>query len=121
MAAPSVTTDNVSSITETTASCGGNVTSNNGGSVTARGVYWSTSGTPSIDNYDGKTTDSTGIGTFTSSLTGLTPGTTYYVRAYATNTAGTAYGNQRIFITKTDKFPWTLFMPVVLGGSQNTP
>jgi hypothetical protein len=95
----SVSTDNVSFITPTTASSGGNVTSNNGESVTARGVCWNTSGTPSIDNFDGKTTDGTGLGTFTSSLTGLTPDTTYYVRAYATNTAGTDYGRQKIFNT----------------------
>ena len=60
--------------------------------VTARGVCWSTSENPTISN--SHTTDGSGLGSFTSSITGLTSGETYYVRAYATNSAGTAYGNQ---------------------------
>jgi len=71
------------------------VTSDGGSSVSARGVCWSTGSTPSIA--DSKTTDGTGTGIFTSNITGLTSNTTYNVRAYATNGAGTGYGNA-IFI-----------------------
>ena len=85
-----VTTTAVSSITTTTASSGGNVTSEGGGTVTAKGVCWSISENPTIS--DSKTEDGTGTGSFTSSITGLTAGTTYHVRAYATNQAGTTYG-----------------------------
>lgn len=94
---PTVTTTPVSSITETSAQGGGDVTSDGGAAVTAKGVCWSTSPSPAIsDNY---TSDGSGTGTFISSLTGLSCGTTYYVRAYATNSAGTAYGTQESFIT----------------------
>ena len=94
---PSVTTNNVSSIGTTTAICGGNVTSDGGADVTARGVCWSTSQNPTISN--SHTTNGSGTGSFTSSITGLTPNTTYYVRAYATNSAGTNYGAQKTFTT----------------------
>ena len=95
--APTVTTTAASSITSTSATTGGNVTSDGGAAVTARGVCWSTSQNPTISG--SHTTDGTGAGSFTSNLTGLTPGTTYYVRAYATNAAGTAYGSQITFTT----------------------
>jgi len=94
---PKVTTSSVSSIADVSASCGGNVTSDGGLTVTTRGVCWSTSQDPDIN--DDHTSDGTGTGAFTSSITGLTPGTGYYVRAYATNTNGTAYGNQVSFTT----------------------
>ena len=94
---PVLTTSAVLNITQTTASCGGNITSDGGAAIIARGVCWSTSQTPTIA--DNKTTDGTGIGTFTSSITGLTASTTYYARAYATNSAGTSYGNQISFTT----------------------
>ena len=94
---PVVTTNDVANITTTTASCGGNVTSDGGSSVTARGVCWSTSHNPMIGN--SHTTDGTGLGNFPSNLTGLSPNTTYYVRAYATNGVGTAYGEERTFTT----------------------
>ena len=93
----SVTTDAVSNVTKNTAICGGNVTSDGGGTVTARGVCWSTSQTPTIN--DRRTANGTGKGTFTANITGLTPNTTYYVRAYATNEAGTSYGAQKSFTT----------------------
>ncbi len=95
---PTVTTTAITGITATTASVDGTVTSNGGKSVTERGVCWSTSVHP-LASYS-HTTDGTGTGTFTSTLTGLIPGTTYYVRAYATNTAGTAYGNEVSFTTQ---------------------
>jgi hypothetical protein len=74
------------------ASSGGEVTFSGFATVTARGVCWNTTGNPSIA--DSKTTNGTGFGVFTSSITGLTANTTYYVRAYATNSQGTAYGEQ---------------------------
>ena len=94
---PTVTTNNVSSITANRAVCRGNVTYNGGLTVTARGVCWSTSPNPSINN--SKTTDGSGVGRFTSNITGLTENTTYYVRAYATNAVGTAYGEEKSFTT----------------------
>ncbi len=97
VAAPTVNTTAVSNITLTTASSGGNVKDDGGAVVTARGVCWSTSSNPTTS--DSHTTNGNGTGTFTSSITGLTPDTTYYLRAYATNTAGTGYGNQVTFTT----------------------
>jgi len=95
--APVVTTSTVSGITQTTAESGGNVTSDGGAAVTARGVCWSTNPTPTVA--DSKTTDGSGTGSFTSSITGLTAGTDYYVRAYAINSVGTGYGSVQSFTT----------------------
>jgi len=89
---PTLTTATTSSISQTTATSGGNISSDGGSTVTARGVCWSTSENPTTS--DSKTSDGSGIGSFTSTLLGLTTGTTYYVRAYATNSVGTAYGTQ---------------------------
>jgi len=94
---PTVTTSPVNSITQTTASGGGNVTSQGGSAIIARGVCWSTSPAPTIA--DSTTSNGTGTGSFTSSITGLISSTTYYLRAYATNSAGTAYGNEVGFST----------------------
>jgi uncharacterized protein (TIGR02145 family) len=94
---PVLTTDTVSSITETTAVCGGNITDNGGSEVTARGVCWNTSENPTLLN--SHTEDGTGTGSFTSYITGLAAGTGYYVRAYATNIAGTSYGKHMSFKT----------------------
>ena len=79
---------------------GGNVTSDGGGTVTERGVCWRTTPNPTIA--DDTTVDGSGTGTFTSDLLPLTENTTYYVRAYATNSAGTAYGNEEVFTTIAD-------------------
>jgi uncharacterized protein (TIGR02145 family) len=92
-----VTTTPASAITVTTATAGGNITNYGFAGITARGVCWSTSANPTIAN--SKTIDGTGTGSFTSSLTGLTANTTYHLRAYATNSAGTAYGNEVSFTT----------------------
>lgn len=94
---PTLTTTAVSSIANTTATCGGNITNQGSSAVTARGVCWSTAQNPTIAN--SKTTDGSGIGSFTSNLTGLATNTTYYVRAYATNSTGTTYGTQHNFTT----------------------
>ncbi len=92
-----VTTTAISNIDKTTATGGGNVTADGGATVTARGICWSTSQNPTISG--SHTTDGTGTGSFSSAMTGLTANTTYYVRAYATNSAGTAYGEQVSFTT----------------------
>lgn len=94
---PTVITTAISSITESTAISGGDVTNNGGESVTAKGVCWSTSQDPTIANDN--TNDGSGTGSYTSNLTGLFSYTTYYVRAYATNSEGTSYGNQESFTT----------------------
>jgi len=95
---PSVTTTAITEITQTTATSGGNVTDEGGSNVTAKGVCWSTSQNPTIS--DNITNDGTGTGGFISNLTSLTENTTYYVRAYATNNIGTAYGNEEVFTTQ---------------------
>lgn len=97
-AKPTVSTNFVSDITIYTATCGGDVTNSGSTPVTARGVCWSYSQNPTVGNYH--TTDGSGIGNYTSSITELTPNTTYYVRAYATNAAGTSYGMVRSFKTE---------------------
>jgi len=94
---PTVTTFELSEISTTTAISGGNVTLDGGAVVNARGVCWSTSQNPTIENY--LTISGTGTGTFISNIISLEPGTTYYVRAFATNSEGTAYGNELIFST----------------------
>ena len=96
---PTISTKEISDITSTSATSGGNVTDNGGAEITTRGVCWNITGTPTIT--DSKTTDGAGIGEFTSNITDLQPNTTYYVRAYATNSEGTAYGEERSFITTT--------------------
>jgi len=90
---PVVTTATVSSTSSTTATSGGNVTNDGGGTITARGVVWDTSPNPTV-SLSTKTTDGTGIGTFTSTIGSLSPTTVYYIRAYATNAAGTSYGSE---------------------------
>ena len=96
-APPSVTTVSVSGITTTGAVSGGNVTNNGGDEVTARGVCWGTTQNPTLGT--SKTSDGKGNGTFASNITGLTASMNYHVRAYATNSVGTAYGNELTFIT----------------------
>ncbi len=92
-----LTTSSISGIGQSLATCGGNVTSD-GVSTVTRGVCWATVATPTIN--DSKTIDGTGTGIFSSSITGLTANTKYFVRAYATNNAGTGYGNELSFTTQ---------------------
>jgi hypothetical protein len=102
---PTVTTSPIIQLDLTTASCGGNVIDDGGSSVTARGVCWNTTSSPTLaDSY---TNDSTGEGTFTSTLTGLSAGNTYYVRAYATNTSGTSYGEDKDILIASKPEIWT--------------
>lgn len=97
IALPTLTTTPANSITGTTASCGGSISNDGGATISERGVCWSTTSTPTIAN--SKTSDGAGIGFFSSSITNLLSMTTYYARAYATNSAGTAYGSQITFTT----------------------
>ena len=94
---PTVTTNTITNITQTTATSGGNVTTDGGAMVTARGVCWSTTSNPVVTG--SHTTDGSGLGTFVSNITGLTGGTLYHVRAYATNSVGTSYGSDLTFTT----------------------
>ncbi len=89
---PTLTTTSVTEITTTTATSGGTVITDGGVPVTSRGVCWGLNQSPTI--LDSKTSNGSGTGAFTSSITSLSPGGTYYLRAYATNSVGTAYGSQ---------------------------
>jgi hypothetical protein len=94
---PVLTTNNATSITDTTAVSGGNIASDGGLNIIEKGVCWSTSQNPTIAN--NKTINGSGTGSFISNIVGLNSGTMNYVRAYATNSIGTSYGNQVIFTT----------------------
>jgi uncharacterized protein (TIGR02145 family) len=107
--APSLTTSAVSEISYATATSGGNITNDGGAAVTSQGICWNATADPTIENT--KTTESAGSTSFTSSLTQLNAGTKYYVRAYATNSAGTGYGESVSFITLGDKPSVTAVTP----------
>lgn len=116
-----LTTTAVTSITGTSAVSGGNITDDLGDDITARGVVWSTSPEPTlVTNEDGHTTDGTGTGNFVSNLTGMSDKTVYYVRAYAQNNGGIAYGNEIMFTTIPTLGEWGLIafgsLLAVIGG-----
>jgi len=94
---PTVTTADISYLSTTFVTCGGNIPSDGGALVTQRGVAWDTAVNPTVNH--ARTLDGTGSGAFTSLVTGLTPGENYYLRAYAINVADTSYGEERIFTT----------------------
>lgn len=94
---PVLITSLVSRITDTSALCGGNITSDGGSIITARGICWNPVSSPTISN--SKTIESADTGSYKSIIAGLMPNTKYYVRAYATNAAGTKYGNEWSFTT----------------------
>ncbi|MBK6346844.1 MAG: hypothetical protein IPF68_13090 [Bacteroidales bacterium] len=102
---PTVTTNEVTEITHNSAICGGNVTNGGGSTVTARGVIWDTTSNPTLQNNINYTFDWQGLGSFTNILGYLIPATKYYVRAYATNSEGTAYANNIESFT-TFSSPW---------------
>lgn len=116
---PTLSTTAVSSISITTVVSGGNISNDGGAAITTRGVCWSTSSNPTIA-LSTKTNDGTGTGAFTSNLTGLTANTTYYVKAYATNSFGTAYGNQFSFTTLQDPTVINVTGPNVTDIDGNT-
>lgn len=94
---PTVTTANVSNVTASSATCGGNVTADGGSYVTERGICWATTNAPTTSN--SHIAMGQGTGTFTCNMTDLEPNNVYYVRAYATNSKGTSYGEQKQFTT----------------------
>lgn len=94
---PELTTSGVSQITQTSAQCGGSVDTDGGADVTVRGVCCATNPNPNLG--DIVTEDGSGLGAYTSSITGLTPNTKYYVKAYASNKQGTGYGTAMVFTT----------------------
>lgn len=98
---PELTTLPATNITATAAVAGGNITSEGGKAVTARGICWSTSLNPSIFFTDSMTVDGAGPGQFQSSIDGLLSNKTYHIRAYATNPDGTSYGQDLTFVTAT--------------------
>jgi len=118
MTIPFVTTAQVANISTVSATSGGNVTSDGGSVVTARGVCWNTTGDPTIN--DEHTTNGNGVGNFTSSLTSLEANTTYHVRAYATNAVGTGYGETLIFTTAGQPCPGAPTVTDYDGNTYNT-
>ncbi len=95
---PTITTSTITQITETSAVAGGNITNDGGAEIQERGVVYSTTEYPTTSN--NKVQSGNGTGSFTCNLTNLSDETTYYVRAYAINKKGTAYGEQVSFKTK---------------------
>lgn len=114
---PELSTVQVTEISATTAVSGGKITSDGNVDIIVRGVCWSTKKSPTIDGT--RTTDGYGIGEFVSSITQLTPGTLYHVRAYATNSVGTAYGNDITFTTSQMTLP-VLTTVTVTGITQTS-
>ena len=112
--APTLTTTEVTGLTSTTAVSGGNITNTGGAVITVNGVCWSAFENPTTA--DNITSDATGSATFVSNITGLTNGTIYYVRAYATNSAGTSYGNQLTFITSVTDIEGNIYKTVLIGS-----
>lgn len=92
-----IVTNAVFSITAQTGSCVGTISADGGANVTERGICWSTSPNPTTSNY--KSGYGTGVGSFTVNMSALSPGTTYYVRAYGVNSVQTSYGNEVSFTT----------------------
>jgi len=112
IAIPVVVTDGISELTHQSLKSGGNVTDAGGGNISARGVVWSLS--PGASIAGNKTTDGAGIGSFISALSGLQPETRFYLRAYATNEAGTGYGQE---LTIKTKYPPLIFNSSLTYGS----
>lgn len=98
VAEPTVVTVEVSSVTSSKAIVKGNITDNGGGSITKSGVCWGINQNPDLN--DNVTTDGANFGEYDSEISGLAPNQTYHVRAYATNSSGTAFGNDLIFTTE---------------------
>lgn len=103
IALPVVKTAEVTGVTTKSAVCGGSILSDGGSEITAKGVVWGTSHNPVI-SLPTRTNDGAGTSSYTSTITYLTIGVTYYVRAYATNAKGTAYGEEFVFITHEEKY-----------------
>ncbi|HPE58586.1 MAG TPA: PKD domain-containing protein, partial [Bacteroidales bacterium] len=114
---PTVQTAAVGEITQTTAQSGGTITDDGGAPVTARGVVWSTTENPTLEINEGITYDGAGTGSWVSELAELTLATDYFVRAYATNSIGTAYGEELLFTTLNEPITEINF---IRGGPAST-
>jgi uncharacterized protein (TIGR02145 family) len=112
---PEILTGTITDITFTTAISGGIIANDGGTPILSKGLCWDISEYPTTENQ--KTTEGSGAGSFTSEITQLTPNTLYYLRAYATNIAGTAYGNQLTFITSgtTEDADGNIYNSVIIG------
>jgi uncharacterized protein (TIGR02145 family) len=110
---PVISTTAVTEISGVSMSSGGNITSDGGATVTSRGIYWSTNPDQTTDA--NKTFDGAGTGNFTSNMSGLNGSTTYFVRAYATNSTGTAYGNQLSFTTRISDIDGNDYHSITVG------
>jgi hypothetical protein len=99
---PQLTTESATNITTTTVTTGGNITTDGGSAITARGVCWRSTANPSIATTDSTSVDGSGTGQFVSNITGLVAGKEYHIRAYATNADGTAYGQDITFTTASE-------------------
>jgi uncharacterized protein (TIGR02145 family) len=113
---PTITTASVSSITDSSAASGGTIDTNGGAAITSSGVVWYTVSNPTLESNIGVTTENVASGSFVSNITGLNASTTYYVRAYASNSEGTAYGNEVSF-TILEEDQGTIFNPDLTYGS----
>jgi uncharacterized protein (TIGR02145 family) len=116
---PILNTLEVTAITATTATSGGNITNDSGSAITDRGIVWSTSQNPTVDSNQGITSNGSGTGSWESELVELQPGTVYYVRAYATNSLGTQHGNQFSFSTwqgEVSDIDGNIYRTVVIGN-----
>lgn len=110
---PELSTSTPADITSASATSGGAISSDGGDAISARGVCWGIHYNPTVS--DNITSDGSGTGTFLSSVTGLTSGTDYYIRAYATNSEGTAYGNELLFITPLTDIDGNVYNTVIIG------
>jgi len=110
---PVVSTTDVTDINNNSATSGGVITDEGSGTVISRGICWSINSTPTIS--DNKTSDGAGAGSFVSALVGLNEATTYFVRAYATNEAGTGYGMTLSFSTLMSDFENNFYSTIKIG------
>ena len=110
-----LTTTAVTNVTSVSATAGGNITSAGGGTITTRGICWGTAPNPTISG--NIISSGAGEGVFTGNLTELTDGTTYYYRAYATNSSGTTYGQELSFITPVTDIEGNMYKTVVIGSA----
>ena len=114
---PTITTDIVTDITSSSAKSGGVISSDGGTVITAKGICWGANPLPNLAN--SVTQNGAGNDPFISNMTGLYPSTPYFVRAFATNSKGTAYGNVRMFLTNPTNYTLTLNSNPVSGGTVN--
>jgi uncharacterized protein (TIGR02145 family) len=112
---PVLTTTEVTEITQTTATSGGVISFDGGTAITERGICWSETQPPEIT--DNKTNDGSGTGSYTSAIAGLKANTTYYIRAYATNSNGTGYGSVKSFTTLEEDNGNIVFNPDITYGT----